>query len=169
MEKLHTLPLATDTRLKIVDTFRSRKYYIIKEVTKMSIAWTENLATGVATIDDQHKEIFKIVNELLDACSKGKGRGEVGKVIKFLDDYVIKHFEIEESYMDKHAYPDYSKHKSQHMQFKKNLTDLKDEIQSKGIGVDILIETNHLVVDWLVNHISKVDRQLGAFLKTKKL
>ena len=34
--------------------------------------WTNNLATGVPEIDNQHKEIFNRVNKLSAACSEGK-------------------------------------------------------------------------------------------------
>lgn len=134
----------------------------------MSVEWADYLATGVLEIDDQHKGLFKIINELLDACNQGKGKEEVGTVVRFLDEYVIKHFETEENAMKKYGYPDYSMHKAQHTQFIKNFSDLKREIELKGIGVNIVVKTNKMVVDWLVNHIRKTDIQLGAFLKKQK-
>ena len=63
----------------------------------MAIEWTEDLATGVNKIDNQHKELFKRINNLLEACNQGRGKNEVEKVIKFLDDYVIIHFSEEEN------------------------------------------------------------------------
>lgn len=45
----------------------------------MAIEWTDELATGVNKIDNQHKELFKRINNLLDACNQGKGKDEVKK------------------------------------------------------------------------------------------
>ncbi len=36
----------------------------------MAIEWTMGLSTGVDEIDDQHKELFKRINRLLDACNQ---------------------------------------------------------------------------------------------------
>lgn len=40
----------------------------------MAYSWTADLETGNAKIDDQHKQLFVAINNLLEACSKGKGR-----------------------------------------------------------------------------------------------
>ncbi len=134
----------------------------------MSVERAEYLATGVNEIDDQHKELFRIINELLYACNQGKGKEEVNKTIQFLDYYIIQHFETEEKAMQKSGYQEYTSHRAQHAQFIKNLSDLKKEIELEGVGVNIVIKTNHLVVDWLVNHIRKTDIQLCANLKKRR-
>jgi hemerythrin len=133
----------------------------------MPIKWTEDLATGVSQIDDQHKEIFKRINGLLDSCGQGNGKEEVGKVIKFLDDYIVTHFGREEKYMIDNNFPDYPAHKEQHSQFIKNFSDLKRQFEDDGPGVHIVVMTNRIVIDWFLNHIRKVDTKLGAFLKTR--
>ena len=40
----------------------------------MAYNYTPDLETGNAKIDEQHKELIAAINNLLDACSKGKGR-----------------------------------------------------------------------------------------------
>jgi hemerythrin len=133
----------------------------------MAIEWSEDLATGVNEIDNQHKELFKRINNMLEACNQGKGKEEVDKVIKFLEDYVVTHFTAEEKYMTTFDYPEYSAHKSQHLWFIENFSGLKRKIETEGVGVHIVILTNNLVVDWLINHIRKLDKALGGFLKAK--
>ncbi len=133
----------------------------------MAILWTEDLTTGSAEIDRQHKEIFLRINWLLDACNLGKGKAEVGTVINFLDDYVATHFSLEEAYMRKYRYRGYAEHKAKHEEFIKNFLTLKKQVETEGPGVHTVIATNRLVVNWFVNHIRKVDTQLGAFLKER--
>ena len=133
----------------------------------MAIEWTDDLATGVNEIDNQHKELFQRINNLLDACSHGKGKIEVKKVLSFLEDYVITHFSEEEKYMAKYDYPDGLSHKKQHSEFMENFSSIKKQFEADGPGVHIVIMTNRLIVDWLKNHIRKVDRALGSFLRTK--
>ncbi len=133
----------------------------------MAIAWTSDLATSVDEIDSQHKELFRRINSLLEACNQGKGKGEVQNVIAFLEDYVVSHFGEEERYMEKYSYPDAGLHKDQHREFMKNFADLKRQFETDGPGVHIVITTNQMVVDWLRTHIQRLDKALGAFLKTR--
>lgn len=133
----------------------------------MAIEWTDDLAVGVTEIDDQHKELFKKVNQLLDACSEGKGKETVGEIIKFLGEYVIHHFSCEEANMKKYNYPEFASHKAHHAQFITSFGELKDKFEADGPMPHIVIMTNRVVVGWLISHIRNVDRVMGDYLKTK--
>ncbi|MBI3397998.1 MAG: hemerythrin family protein [Deltaproteobacteria bacterium] len=133
----------------------------------MAIEWIEDLSVGVNEIDNQHKELFKRINNLLDACTQGKGKEEVGSVIKFLEDYIITHFNAEEAIQKKNGYPDYETHKGLHDEFRKNFSELKNRFETKGAGLYLVLLTNRTIVDWLINHIGKMDKAIGAFLKKR--
>lgn len=135
----------------------------------MAIEWTEELGTGVAEIDDQHKELFRRINCLLDACGQGKGRHEVGRMIGFLDDYVISHFSAEERSMLEGAYPQYDRHRQEHEAFIAQMTDLKQKFHVEGSGVHVVLLTIRTSVDWLATHIRKTDRAMGAYLREKSV
>lgn len=129
--------------------------------------WTPDLAVGVPEIDKQHQEIFRAIDELMEACKAGKGREAVGDVIDFLGDYVVKHFGAEEKAMSSLGYPDYENHKKLHDGFIQSYGKLKKQFEKEGPGINIVIQTNKVVVDWLQNHIRHKDKELAAFLKTK--
>lgn len=133
----------------------------------MAIQWTEELATGVPIIDDQHKELFKRINDLLEACSRGRGKEEIARVMQFLEDYVITHFSEEEQRMQQSKYPGFVSHKAQHEEFKRNFEDLKRLFDTDGPAVHVVIKTNHVVIDWLKVHIKRLDKAFGAFLQTQ--
>ncbi|MDH4121535.1 MAG: bacteriohemerythrin [Deltaproteobacteria bacterium] len=133
----------------------------------MAVLWRNDLSIGVELIDNQHKELFVRINNLLDACTQGKGAEEVGSVIKFLEDYVVTHFTDEVGLMTKHRYPEIEGHKALHDQFIQGFNKLKDQFEKEGATINFVIQVNQVVVDWLVNHISRVDKKLGAFLKDK--
>lgn len=135
----------------------------------MAIEWNNDLSIGVDEIDNQHKELFRRINALLDACTQGKGKGEVGRVINFLEDYIVKHFNAEEAIQKKHAYPDYESHKTLHDEFRKSFSELKKSFETEGAGLPLVLRTNRTVVDWLVKHIGRVDKVLGGFLKSENL
>lgn len=81
----------------------------------MSIQWTPDLATGASDIDEQHKELFRQLDNLLKAWKNSTGREETEKIILFLNGYAGFHFGTEEKYMDKFGYTNASAHKAQHV------------------------------------------------------
>ena len=132
----------------------------------MGIAWRESLAIGVPEIDRQHKELLSRFDSLLKACEAGKGLDELQKLLEFLDDYVVSHFSDEEGIQRNHSFPGYAAHKSEHDGFIARLKALNDEIKADGVAVHHVIETNNMLLKWLINHITKVDGELGAYLRT---
>lgn len=132
----------------------------------MGIQWRESLAIGVEEIDNQHRELLQRFNLLLAACESGKGIGELKGLLAFLDEYIVQHFSDEEGIQRKRGYPEYESHKKEHDSFIRQIKAVKDEINSEGVAVHHVMETNNLLLKWLLNHISKVDTELGKFLRS---
>jgi hemerythrin len=133
----------------------------------MAIAWTPDLSIGIREIDEQHQEMFKQINNLLEAFDQGKGPEGVSKMIAFLENYAIEHFGAEENYMFRFKYPNDVHHRIQHRIFRRNLLNLKSRLDTEGASGSLLDATHGLVVTWLNNHIRNVDKLLGSFLKTR--
>ncbi len=131
----------------------------------MQITWREELAVGVPSIDGQHKELISRFNALLTACNEGRGKEEVGQLLGFLRDYVAVHFFDEESLQQEKGYPGYAEHRLLHVEFVGRLDDLLRSYTSEGTSLTLVIQTNNMLIDWLINHISKVDRKIGDFLR----
>jgi hemerythrin len=132
--------------------------------------WSESLSVGNAVIDNQHKELFDRINDLVAAIKQKTCKYKIGDVIKFLDDYIIFHFGEEEKIMRKYKYPGYPEHKAEHRIFLENFQKLKVELPKleggkKTGSYDLSVETNQVVVDWILSHIINVDKKLGEFLK----
>ncbi len=131
----------------------------------MGIQWRDSLAIGVELIDSQHKELLQRFNALLSACESGKGIDELKRLLVFLDDYIVKHFSDEEQLQRTSGYPGYEAHKKEHDGFIERVMAVKHEINSEGVAVHHVMETNNMLLKWLLNHISKVDVELGKFLR----
>ena len=130
----------------------------------MGIEWRDSLAIGVEAIDSQHKELLRRFNGLLVASEAGKGLDELKKLLEFLNEYVIEHFYYEEKLQLKHNYPGYSAHKMEHDSFALRIKAVHAEINSEGAEICHVIETNNMLLKWLINHISKVDVELSKFI-----
>lgn len=133
----------------------------------MSTGWSEDLAIGVTEIDDQHKEIFSRFDRLFAACSEGKGKDEVLKLIIFLEEYIKEHFVAEERLQIRHAYPDYASHKAQHARFVVEVARLATSFRDEGATLPLVIMTNKTLSSWLVQHISKIDTEFASYLRNE--
>lgn len=131
----------------------------------MAMQWNENLAVGVDVIDNQHKGIISRINNLLNAMSQGKGKDEVGKVLTFLADYVVKHFTAEEGLMKKYNFSGYPEQQAEHAKFIKDFSLLKNEFETRGVTSTLVLQTQRQLCDWLTNHITNKDKQIGVFIK----
>ena len=134
----------------------------------MGNGWTDDLATGVPEIDNQHKEIFNRFDKLFAACSAGRGKEEVLQLIGFLEDYIKEHFAAEEKLQLRYANPDYSSHKSQHSKFIAEVAQLSAAFRDEGATLPLVIQTNKTLSSWLVQHIAKVDAEFAAYIRSLK-
>ena len=130
----------------------------------MAFQWRQDLSVGFQEIDDQHKELFRKINDLLESIGQGRGIQEVKNMIKFLEDYTATHFSAEEKLMLKYNYNGYSVQKTEHNKFIKVLDELKKKIGTSDVLLSSLLTVQKVTVDWLINHISKMDKGLGSFL-----
>jgi hemerythrin len=125
------------------------------------------LSVGVEEIDSQHKELFRMINDLDAAIKHGKPKKEIVRLIGFLDDYIFIHFGSEEEYMTVHGYPDYSYHKKKHEWFTEEFYGIKKKLGAGAPPVEVIGLINNLLITWFSNHIRTTDKSLGSFLTAK--
>jgi hemerythrin len=133
----------------------------------MALEWTEKLAVGHDLIDQQHRELFRRFDDLLEACQQAKGKERIESLLGFLGTYVVTHFQAEERLMERHGYPGAEAHKAEHSHFTGRLDLLREDLRSGGASTQLVISTNQTLLHWILNHIKSVDVELGAFLRRK--
>lgn len=133
----------------------------------MRYDWTTDLETGNGTIDEQHKQLITAINNLLDACSQGKGRDSLKETTTFLYDYTAKHFADEEKLQLASHYPDYTNHKQYHEGFKKVVREIMDQLEKDGPTLALVGKVNSSIGGWLINHIKKEDVKVAAHIRSK--
>jgi len=134
----------------------------------MLLEWNDSLKIGIPEVDNQHRELFRRINNLYESCRNGKSKEDLLRIIRFLDDYIIGHFLTEEGYMTTYKYPELPSHKRQHQEFIEEFSDLKKWFNSHSDEPLVAWgSANKLLRDWWINHITKVDIKLGVFLKSR--
>jgi len=131
----------------------------------MAIVWTQDLSVGVASIDGQHQQLFKMADELFEAGKNGKSKEVVGELLNFLDAYTKQHFSDEEAYMKSINYPGLTDQQTAHKNFIAELAKLKSAYDTSGGNISVIINANQMVVDWLTKHISVMDKKIGVHTK----
>jgi hemerythrin len=131
------------------------------------IAWTPDYAVHVEQIDEQHKELFRSFNDLLEAMWDEKGKEVVTGSLQFLSNYTIFHFGAEEFLMVQHGYPDYQIHKSLHDGFVREVKEFVAKCASQDVGTEVVVGVASSLGEWVKDHVKRMDVQLGAFLKSR--
>jgi len=128
--------------------------------------WHESYETGNAMVDKDHKELFGLVNDLINTSFSNQSAKAVD-AIDFLSGYVLRHFANEERLMDESDYPDSAVHKKQHSDFVAVVTDYRTRLES-GKSDDIMLEVNKAVVEWLSGHVLGSDKALAVHYREVK-
>lgn len=131
----------------------------------MAYAWTEELATGNKAIDAQHKQLFKALNDLMDACSSGQGHAKLDPTVQFLVDYTAKHFADEEKLQQECSYPKYPHHKKLHEDFGRTVGEIAEKLKKEGASTALVCKVNSSIGDWLIRHIKAEDKDVAAHIR----
>jgi hemerythrin len=134
-----------------------------------TFAWNSDFEVGIEEIDRQHRELFRLMDNLTLSLYRGDAKKIVAQVLFALEKYVTEHFRLEEDYMYRHYYPDLGKHKSQHVQFIKTFESLKKDFEKHGTDSFLAIRVEKELQEWWKNHIMKIDRDYIPYLLVDKL
>ena len=128
------------------------------------VSWGESYATGIMHIDDQHKKLINLTNELYHACLAGNKALESAfkESMSRMVEYVHFHFSVEQELLKRINYPNYNDHKKQHETLIKNILDT-----SKEYGEGVKFVPNHFVrtlKDWVLGHIAVYDKLYASYI-----
>lgn len=126
--------------------------------------WGDDLVVGNKLLDDDHRDLIGLVNELHTATSRGEGREVVGSILERLIDYTSSHFEREEAHMEKVGYPKLAQHRLQHEAMLKQARALQARFEEGNITV--AAQVSALLRDWLSLHIRREDKAMARLLTT---
>jgi hemerythrin-like metal-binding protein len=125
------------------------------------ITWNEaKMATGVATVDEQHQELIERINTLHAACLAGTASEELMEQLNFLGNYAQSHFAHEETIMQEHRCPSRGQNKAAHTKFLRDYERVVAMVKENGASSRAAIELKRMLGDWLTSHICRIDTGL---------
>jgi hemerythrin-like metal-binding protein len=126
--------------------------------------WSKSLETGIALIDEQHKELFRQVDILLEQGNENRHKD----ALNFLDKYIVKHFGDEQKMQAGAKYPKAAQHKKFHDDYVVVFRKLKEKYLTEGPSPSNNMEINKTVVGWLKDHILVHDKEFAVYYKSLK-
>lgn len=121
------------------------------------IEWNDKYSVGVSIIDEEHKRLIELINNVIVAKQHNNNQNELLKILNEMVEYANTHFKTEETYMIKFKYPEYQYHKEEHLDFSvKTLA-----YESRVVSGDLHVATEILeyLKSWLVEHIQRTDKK----------
>jgi hemerythrin len=132
----------------------------------MSKTWKSEFETGEEAIDAHHRELFHL-DSLLDQAIRSRDEEKLEEILRFLETYVVAHFEEEEELMKREGYGGYAHHRQEHEIFKARVALLRRTFGS-GPSKTHLILSIRMFIDQLVDHIKTVDIGLNEISRVRK-
>ena len=131
------------------------------------VTWDDSLSVKMNDIDDQHKKLFVLINEVHQAMSTGKGNEIMGHVMGELLKYTRDHFAYEEKMLKRIGYPKLAEHHKVHVYLTDQVNQLNEKIKAgKPLSP---ISVSNFLKDWLKSHILKVDMHYSKYyMSTQK-
>ena len=129
------------------------------------IDWDQKYSVKVNAMDQEHKVLIDLINQLHEAMRSGQGKWVVGEILDGLINYTHTHFAHEEALMTQHAYPDLAAHKKVHQSLIQQVEDLQKKQQEGSLTLSMEVKT--FLKDWLMNHIQGVDFKYSPFFNAK--
>lgn len=137
--------------------------FIHKKLTaRHYVQWKDDYSVGINSIDQQHKKLLSLINQLQTAVDYSTGEEFEREALDQLVDYTKTHFSYEESLMRDNDYPDFGPHKAKHDEMIREVEAVLVEYEKDH---DLAMEHGaKFLKTWLINHINGTDKEYSSFL-----
>ena len=127
--------------------------------------WKDEFKIGIPLIDTQHKQLFRFNAELEDSIQKGLKVSDVSALLLQIQQYVARHFAMEEKYMEEINYPSLEEQKEAHTAFTAKFQEIQDGFNEEGLTGELVDKIHNELIAWVTNHVTGMDQAIGDFYK----
>lgn len=130
------------------------------------LTWDERFLLGLPDIDQEHRILFDLINQLHDAYAAGHGGERLDVVFGVLGEYVTIHFRREEDLLRACHYPYLAPHLAAHTVFSTNVDDMFHRYRQGG-NEHLVIELLATLSNWWRFHVLEDDADYGRYVHDK--
>ncbi len=131
------------------------------------IRWSSELETGDHEVDEQHRVLHSMVNDLNASVLVGADSRHAVAALQRILRHTVTHFESEEALMARCEYPRIQEHVATHREFSEGVASLL-RAQRAGEGPTVEELAYHMET-WLETHIRGEDRLLVDHIRARKI
>lgn len=131
------------------------------------VDWKPQYSVGHAEIDQQHRKLVDMINDLHDSMKLGGKPEDLKRILADLVNYTRYHFSHEEKLMERAGYADLADHKRVHRAMMEQVERLRREVESSRTGFSIKLMG--FLKNWLTDHILGTDQKYAQAVKTVKV
>lgn len=122
--------------------------------------WNQGLDVGVPTMNNEHKILLQLMNELYDQNQAGAPHAVLVATFRELGRQTVRHFEDEERFMADIGFEGLERHKIIHKQLVQSFVEHRDAFERTGMG-RVPDGVFHFLKIWLTSHIMGIDVKYG--------
>ena len=129
------------------------------------VTWSDRLSCGIKLIDDQHKGLVDLVNDMFNHATGNsiQEHDYFNIVIQEVVKYVKVHFATEEKIMIATKFSGYAEHKKAHDSF---VIAVVENINDYKAGKRLTLSAfTKFLKDWVLSHIAMMDKQYFEYFK----
>lgn len=126
------------------------------------VEWDDSLSVGIDAIDEQHRYLIDLINDLFEVVSNKRDSGVVARLIKATITYAKVHFRAEEEMMQHYGYGEMHRHVQQHHAFEAKAFEFYEELHVNPLAVQF--DALRYLRDWLIHHIRVEDVKLRSLV-----
>ena len=127
--------------------------------------WKDSFSVGIHSINDQHKKLVEMINNLYTEFYNGITDEFLRILISDLEKYAVYHFSYEEKFMKLYNYKDFKSHESEHQKFVEEIKNYKEIVSVKNKTAVIDLAT--YLKNWLFKHIMGTDKKYSKLFQEK--
>lgn len=138
-----------------------------KMVQRRFVRWDDSLSVGIEMIDQDHKKLIDLINNLQQAVYYPTGEAFEKQALEELLDYTKYHFQREEQMLQENGYPEFDEHKAQHEKMIGKVGAVMARYEKEP--EETIEELCLYLRRWLLEHIAGTDQRYGPYLNERGL
>lgn len=137
------------------------------------LEWSDVYSVGVRELDDQHKNMLALSNDLIHAADTKKKREVIGEIIDVFLNNAREHFLREEEMLEEAGYPGLDEHRREHANLIQTVLEFIDLFNERTRGSfysDTTVDGGcfaMFLIGWILLHIKKEDQKYTSHLNSR--
>lgn len=127
------------------------------------LSWTTKMSVGVEVLDNDHKRLIEMINDLHDGIGAGHGTERLGKILTGLVEYTHSHLAREEALLQRSGYPDLVAHQKAHQQLIERIGQIQQRY-NRGDFEALSLNAMDCLKDWMTVHVMDADKKYQEHL-----